>query len=348
MSSSAYVLKIAIDDSKIKEIEKRLMNIVGGQAGTGGLAGKITGAAGGGGTSGMMKNIAKLAGIAIGVAAVVTLVQKIADLTVASSPMLQQMFKLINFGVMLLLRPIGDFFGFFLRPIVIYFLRSVILPWYRIARPLMAKAGQWLGSQLVTNPVGTLTKFGVFGQLPALIANWDSILALANKFLGGIGETINTWIASLNLPSLSQLSTGIITWIDTQLSGLVQWWYLIWSGINSWIQENIPKLPSWEAITTGINEWITNAVALLPSWDDITKSLSGIHTAILNIAEAIKNFFIDLAAKFGIDISGLINTPKASAISEPVGISNPEEYMYPWLTETPQQNMSDHTKGHGR
>ena len=44
-----------------------------------------------------------------------------------SSPMFQQMLKLLNFGVMMVLRPIGDFFGFFMRPILIALLQKFII-----------------------------------------------------------------------------------------------------------------------------------------------------------------------------------------------------------------------------
>ena len=46
---------------------------------------------------------------------------------------------------MLILRPIGDFFGFLLRPIIIYFLRSVALPFYQTWQPIARKLGTYLG-----------------------------------------------------------------------------------------------------------------------------------------------------------------------------------------------------------
>ena len=44
----------------------------------------------------------------------------------SASPMFQQMMKLLNFGIMMVLRPIGDFFGFLFRPILIMLLRKFI------------------------------------------------------------------------------------------------------------------------------------------------------------------------------------------------------------------------------
>ncbi len=348
--STPYVLKLAIDDSKIKEIEKRLMNIVGGGQGQqGGLADAVKSASTGGSLG---KNIAKLAAIAIGVGALVGLVTKIASMSISASPMLAQMLKLMNFGVLLILRPIGDFFGFFLRPLIIYFLRSIILPWYRLARPLMQKFGQWLGMGVTQNVGSNLS-----GTWALITGDWESvsrITAESNARIQAFWENVVTdvgaWITSLNLPSFSNLSNSISLWITEQTDKLPAFWVYMKVAVRGWILNNIPQLPSWEAITIGINKWIEDNIGLLPTWDDVTSAVKGIHNAILGIAEAIKQFFIDLAAKFGIDISGLISTPTASATSAPAPFFDvpTESDIYPWLTETPSSNLSDSTKGHGR
>ena len=108
--------------------------------GMAGVSGAATGKTGAGGS--IAKNIAKLGVIAIGVGSLVGLVSKVAGMLVDSSPMLKGMLKLLNYSVMLIFRPIGDFIGFFLRPIMIYFLRSIALPWYKQMRPIMQKLVQ--------------------------------------------------------------------------------------------------------------------------------------------------------------------------------------------------------------
>jgi len=65
-----------------------------------------------------------------------------------SSPMFKQMLKLLNFGIMMVLRPIGDFFGFMLRPILIMLLRKLIIPFYQTALPLLQQFGTILGEQI--------------------------------------------------------------------------------------------------------------------------------------------------------------------------------------------------------
>jgi len=72
-------------------------------------------------------------GMALGAAgAGVGLASKIID----SSPLMQQMMKLLNFGIMLILRPIGDFFGMLMRPILIMLLRKFIIPFYQTVYPV--------------------------------------------------------------------------------------------------------------------------------------------------------------------------------------------------------------------
>ena len=64
------------------------------------------------------------------------------------SPMFQAIKKLLQFGFMLILRPIGDFFGFIMRPIMVMMLRKFIIPWYKDVYPVMKKLGTWIGNNL--------------------------------------------------------------------------------------------------------------------------------------------------------------------------------------------------------
>jgi hypothetical protein len=67
-----------------------------------------------------------------------------------TSPMMQASVKLLGLMWNLGLRPIGDFFGFIMRPIFILFLRSFILPWYKVAYPFYQKWGNKIG-ELMSN-----------------------------------------------------------------------------------------------------------------------------------------------------------------------------------------------------
>ncbi len=95
--------------------------------------------------------LVKLAGLATGVAGLMQMRKMIVD----SSPMLQAMLKLLNVGIMFILRPIGDMFGFILRPLMI---------------PFMKFAVSWYASSLKMIPVWTNMGNSI---LAVLTGNWS-------------------------------------------------------------------------------------------------------------------------------------------------------------------------------
>jgi len=89
--------------------------------------------------------LVKLAGFSIGMAGLMQFRKMLID----SSPMLQAMLKIMNTSFMLVLRPFGDFLGFFLMPMVMGMLQFAI-PFYRMMSkeyPAFIEAGQkfWSG-----------------------------------------------------------------------------------------------------------------------------------------------------------------------------------------------------------
>ena len=108
-----------------------------------------------GGIAGMMggaKGMVALGGALIGI----KLLQKAITLGIQSSPMMQQMLKLWKFGIMMIFRPIGDFFGFFLRPIFVALLRKFIIPFYQTYLPMMQEMGHKLGEDVANNLIWIL------------------------------------------------------------------------------------------------------------------------------------------------------------------------------------------------
>ena len=135
-------------------------------------------------------------GILIGAGSVgilLTVLKKAFDV----SPMFQAIKKLLQFGFMLILRPIGDFFGFIMRPIMVMMLRKFIIPWYKDVYPVMKKLGTWIGNQLVptmegiltwlSTPVGTATAVGV-GTAAAVGVPAATLLTL-KKIMNWLGTS---------------------------------------------------------------------------------------------------------------------------------------------------------------
>jgi hypothetical protein len=282
-SNNTYTLKIAIDDSKIRDLEKRLTGLMSGSA----LGGANPVAPKGGKNDDIGKNILKLAGIATGVAGLFMLVKRISGAIIDASPMLQTMLKLFNFSVMLILRPIGDFFGFFLRPLIIYFLRSVALPFYRQWRPIMMQLGAFLGTQLRDNLKEAGASRGKaiweegFGLEDAIKNYKASLLTVAALFNVVDGENdsfenMKKWIADseANFEKINNFFTGIGTGIDG-FTVLADQQFEAWkTNVTTW-------LTAWNPImflVNSINGWI--AELELPDWSTVTNVFDDISTAM--------------------------------------------------------------------
>ena len=268
-----YTLKVVIDDSKIRELESRLNKLGGGSSGGssggsggGGINGMLGKLGGGGGSSGMMKNMAKLGGIAIGIIGIQKMVKQITGLVVQSSPMLQGMMKLFNTTVLMILRPFGDFIGFFLRPIMIYLLRNIALPMYQLLAPVLRQWGSSLGNTLVSflsDPFGTLTQWW-------LSWNWFDGIGL-NKIQDGlvlIEDVLKLFNIDLSGVSLA-LSESFTTALDNITTGLTE----AFDGITGFFTD------SWAFVTS----------TLQPAWDGLTAFFTAITDAFSNFVEWLKN-----------------------------------------------------------
>jgi len=85
-----------------------------------------------------------------------------------ASPMLQAMLKIMNTALILFLRPIGDFIGGMLKPIMLFFLKEVAVPMLKAGKG-MIKFGEQVGRQLLgffLRPVETIIK-AIVGALTA-------------------------------------------------------------------------------------------------------------------------------------------------------------------------------------
>ena len=71
-----------------------------------------------------------------------------------ASGILQSMLKLINTGVLLILKPIGDFFGLLFRPIIVALYAWFIVPFYKHVYPALMSLAETLGSNLLDNLAG--------------------------------------------------------------------------------------------------------------------------------------------------------------------------------------------------
>lgn len=208
-----------------------------------------------------LKSISKsslaLAGIGTGIGAMVAMM-------IEASPMLQAMLKLISTSVMLILRPIGDFIGFILRPILMLFMTKIALPFMLTMMPLAKKYGDKIGQFLVNflqNPGAALTKLWDYG-LPFLGAMLSDIM----------GKLLPTGIPGLILGILQGMVTDLI--------------------IN-------PAIAAWEAISKFFNDILIEP--LQEAWDDFVQffvdvgaSIDGVLVTIGEAWDGLVTWFTDL------------------------------------------------------
>ena len=102
-----------------------------------------------------------------------------------SSPAFQSLLKLLNFGIMLILRPIGDFFALLFRPILIMLLRKFIIPFYQYVYPWFMK-----NLQLGESITGSLDEVANVVQTTAQTAAATSGTSLTDNLLKGSASLI--------------------------------------------------------------------------------------------------------------------------------------------------------------
>jgi len=100
-----------------------------------------------------------------------------------ASPMLQQMLKIMNVAMTLFLRPIGDFIGGMLKPIMLFFLREVAIPMLRKGKD-MIKFGEQFGKNVLgflLKPIETI-QAAIVGSLGIIVG--PEMAKLAQNFDG--------------------------------------------------------------------------------------------------------------------------------------------------------------------
>jgi len=141
------------------------------------------------GKKGGIPQMVKIAGFAAGLAGAAGLGKLIID----SSPLLQAMFKIVNVGIMFMLRPIGDMFALLIRPVSIIFLKYAAGFYKDTLKyfPAWDKFGQAIAIALTGSPIEALTAADAgFKELDRIAwVEEQERLAKLEKSPGGIAIT---------------------------------------------------------------------------------------------------------------------------------------------------------------
>lgn len=219
-----------------------------------------------------------------------------------SSPLLQAMMKLFNTSVMLIFRPIGDFIGGFLRPLMLFFMKNIAIPFYKMGKGL-GNIGEMYGKQalgFLLKPQETL--YAALVRWASEIPLLNSMYSDADKHLAKSYSGVADWQldALVNAGRLDD-KQGIIDHIATQETG--------WDSIKDWL-ETMMGGTTGMGMSTGITS-------------DSTKGIGGkfIET-IQEDAEMSSKWMEDVESFFlKIKNSGEVTADDAAEFSRLVGLT---------------------------
>ena len=241
------IIEVKLSNGSIAALAKAM----GGDKG-GGAKGGVSALAGLGDLKKIgLKGMVKLSIIGLAITAIMGSIKAIAG----SSPMLKQMFKLMNFGIMMIFRPIGDFIGFMLRPIIVLLLRNFIIPWYTYAMPILQTLGGFFGGRIAAD-------------LESFIANPSQAIADGlNSLSKWASDGINFLLSdAMDWGQLGKdLIAGVIT-IFTDWNPAYQ--------LGKIIGESF-KLMDWSSITAGWSQVGGNIIKAFETWWDDALSMTG-------------------------------------------------------------------------
>jgi len=183
-----------------------------------------------------------------------------------SSPMFAQMLKLWKFAIMMIFRPLGDFFGFFFRPILVLLLRKFIIPWYTTMYPVMLKLGNDLGT-MTAGFIDWITTVGAkiigfFWGLGQGGFSVDKLVALLIGTGGGIGTSFIDLIVGRLIPSAFASSGQTI---------LTDAWDLFYNAISGILNTMRPHIKEAIVFVGDVSRWLVSegAKVVKEGWETI-------------------------------------------------------------------------------
>lgn len=313
-AAQQYTLKVVIDDSKIKELERRLAQIMGmkpASSGGGASAGGMFGPA-------FAKNIMSLAKIATGIGMLVVFGKKMLDLAIKSSPIAQSSFKLLQTSINFILRPIGDVIGFVVRPFALMMLKWAI-PFYKnwansttfqkfargdIIGALMEALG--LTTEVTQTPA---TNWGeALKQAEAkLFTDWQGFVNELGLELATLGVTIQDAFSKLGakfepaIKYVAGIAQTIISkvrgfFVDVHKSLKLTELTKMWEGVTNWF--NSMRLSVSEILDGGLK-------AFVAFFGDIVNSVSD---NLYGYWKIFTDFFLNISTSIQTTVSSAWNS----------------------------------------
>lgn len=338
MSARERVLVLKLDDSQVRAAVKTLEDAsIGVRSGGGGTA-KPKGVSGIAAlltsNAGILKAVAKIGLIAAAITIIIKLITKITDRIVDSSPVLQTMLKLMQTGITFILRPIGDFIAFFLKPFLIFFLRQIALPAFRLLDPIAKALGTLLGGNLFSNLTLTYNPetdpfFGPDGAFvdvgAKIVAFKEELSKLTEPLFGGV-FSIGTIMLDFkeNLINMLQLPSGesikIGTLISDSIEGLSKLITDSMVGLDPLVSSVREKFDLFVTGLLGVGSVLQEGVVVgFENFVELIKTvIATISTTVLDAFSNVSVFFDMIGEAFG----GVFETVKETILAIPEFISS--------------------------
>jgi len=263
-------------------------------------AGEAVGGAGaaGAGVAGAAGAAAAPAALAVvAVQSLISIIKQVLDYLKRVSAVLGAVFKLIETSIMLLIKPIADFIGYMLKPIVMLILRFFVIPFYRTIAPIIKEMGD-LWDKIFTaimTPLMPILKEAaqiIAKVLPYILpVLLPVILSLASAILGPL------ILISLVIKGLQILVDWIwkgLQWIWKGLEGFAKWWAtVVWSGIVRFFTTIWDALKNFVDWLRGAWNWVVDHI-FKPIYDflkSIADAIGGLGKTMSNVGKGISDTF---------------------------------------------------------
>ena len=277
-----------------------------------------------------------------------------------ASPMLQQMLKIMNVAMTLFLRPIGDFIGGMLKPIMLFFLREVAIPMLQKGKG-MIRMGEEFGKALMgllLKPVETIMNAIV---LAIDKAGLGVLLSPDERTKREGFSGMKEWMSEQKLTSLAiQMGMGSIEKVMEKMRGGKL--AMSTQGSATGVGGNLPggiTLADLEAMTDSKGNSLLDQFKKIQeeqranTYKTVTNMYGGGGTGSGNVASgigAVSSSFTTLNDRTGelvAGFQGLINLIPGQTVvggkSVPTGSSGNETYG--WNTGLENQGVKHNTPG---
>ena len=243
---------------------------------------------------------------------------------IQASPLMTAMMKIMNTAFTLILRPIGDFFGAFFRPLFIYFLKEVAIPFFQAGRGWMKEGEKWghVALGFFIDPVMAIYS----GAMKAISQGWGALKGLFGFEATPAWVDPSTGLAEAGGPleEIDLFQRDPAKWLRQQ-HGLEEKTFGS-AGVNAQFgTENNIFTKLWDSITGGIMAGgplgmllgtLFNTTDWESMWGGITDFFGNIHSVLgdahtwlsdgfRNIWQALQNGWEWLISAFQTIVSGI-------------------------------------------